>query len=114
MASALVAVLTLSQPNRLVVRGRPIGEHSCSPLKAIRFQLPWLQFLSALECGKNCTPDSQNTMQRSAIAFEVDDLAAEIAGKEVLIPPNSLSDRVTVAFIVENVAPVEFLELRKK
>ena len=44
------------------------------------------------------------------IAFEVDDLAAEIAGKEILIAPNSPSDGVIVAFIVDNGAPVEFLQ----
>ncbi len=48
------------------------------------------------------------------VAFEVDDLAAEIAGKEVLIPPNSPSEGVIVAFIVENGAPVEFLQLKGK
>src|SRR5262249_18719074 len=32
------------------------------------------------------------------VAFEVDDLAAEIAGKEIIAPPNSPSDGVTVAF----------------
>jgi hypothetical protein len=47
------------------------------------------------------------------VAFEVDDLAAEIADKEILIPPNSPSHGVTVAFIVENGVPVEFLEFRK-
>ena len=44
------------------------------------------------------------------VAFEVDDLESAIAGKEVLIPPNSPSDGVRVAFIVENGAPVEFLQ----
>lgn len=48
------------------------------------------------------------------VAFEVDDLAAEIAGKEMLIAPNSPSDGVTVAFIVENGAPVEFIQFQKK
>lgn len=48
------------------------------------------------------------------VAFEVDDLAAEISGKEMLIPPNSPSDGVTVAFIIENGAPVEFLVFNKK
>ena len=43
------------------------------------------------------------------VAFEVDDLEAEIAGRQVLIAPNSPSEGVTVAFIVENGAPVEFL-----
>ncbi len=44
------------------------------------------------------------------VAFEVDDLDAAIAGKEVLIAPNSPSPGVTVAFVVENGAPIEFLQ----
>jgi hypothetical protein len=43
------------------------------------------------------------------VAFEVDDLEAELEGKEVLIRPNSPSPGVTVAFIVDDGAPVEFL-----
>ena len=45
------------------------------------------------------------------LAFEVDDLEAELAGKQVLIAPNSPSPGVRVAFIVDNGAPVEFLQL---
>ncbi|MGA2361790.1 MAG: hypothetical protein ABSG73_04945 [Candidatus Aminicenantales bacterium] len=48
------------------------------------------------------------------VAFKVDDLAAEIAGKDVIIPPNSPSPGVTVAFIVDNGAPIEFLQFDKK
>jgi hypothetical protein len=48
------------------------------------------------------------------VAFEVDDLSAEIAGKEILIAPNSPPPGVTVGFIVENGAPVEFLQFDKK
>jgi hypothetical protein len=44
------------------------------------------------------------------IAFVVDDLQAAVAGKDILIAPNSPSDGVTVAFIVDNGAPVEFLQ----
>jgi hypothetical protein len=44
------------------------------------------------------------------VAFKVDDLDAELEGKEVLIEPNSPSPGVRVAFIVHNGAPVEFLE----
>ena len=44
------------------------------------------------------------------VAFEVTDLAAELAGRELLIPPNSPSDGMRVAFIVENGAPIELLE----
>jgi hypothetical protein len=45
------------------------------------------------------------------VAFEVDDLEAAIAGQEILIPPNSPSPGVRVAFIVSNGAPVELLQL---
>jgi hypothetical protein len=44
------------------------------------------------------------------VAFVVDDLAASIAGKEVLIRPNNPSPGVTVAFIVDNGTPIEFLQ----
>jgi hypothetical protein len=44
------------------------------------------------------------------VAFEVDDLEAELQGHEVLIPPNSPSEGVVVAFIVEDGTPVEFLQ----
>jgi len=57
-------------------------------------------------------PDLVRTVPH--VAFEVDDLSAEIAGKEILIAPNSPSPGVTVAFIVENGAPVEFLQIDKK
>ena len=44
------------------------------------------------------------------VAFKVDNLEEEIRGKKVLIQPNSPSEGVRVAFIVENGAPIEFLE----
>jgi hypothetical protein len=44
------------------------------------------------------------------VAFEVTDLSSELAAREILIPPNSPSDGVRVAFIVENGAPIELLE----
>jgi hypothetical protein len=43
------------------------------------------------------------------VAFEVDDLARALEGYEVLIEPNSPSEGVTVAFVVCDGAPVEFL-----
>jgi len=48
------------------------------------------------------------------LAFEVDDLEAEIAGQEILIAPNSPSPGVRVAFIVSDGAPVEFLQFDKE
>jgi hypothetical protein len=47
------------------------------------------------------------------VAFEVDDLAAELVGRQVLIEPNSPSDGVVVAFIVEDGAPVELLQFAR-
>jgi hypothetical protein len=44
------------------------------------------------------------------VAFVVDDLEAALAGKDVLIPPNRPSPGVIVAFIVDNGAPIEFLQ----
>jgi hypothetical protein len=44
------------------------------------------------------------------VAFEVTDLDSELAGREILIPANSPSEGVRVAFIVENGAPIELLE----
>ena len=40
----------------------------------------------------------------------MDDLEAELAGKEILIAPNRPSEGVTVAFIIADGAPVEFLQ----
>ena len=44
------------------------------------------------------------------VAFEVDHLAEALEGKEILTPPNSPSDGVMVAMILDNGAPVELLE----
>ena len=46
------------------------------------------------------------------VAFEVDDLAAALEGKEILTPQNSPSKGVTVAMIIDDGAPVELLEFR--
>lgn len=44
------------------------------------------------------------------VAFVVDDLEAALAGQEVLIAPNRPAEGLTVAFIVHNGAPIEFLQ----
>ena len=45
------------------------------------------------------------------VAFQVDDLEKELIGKEILIHPNSPSEGVRVAFIIDNGAPIEFIEI---
>jgi hypothetical protein len=49
----------------------------------------------------------------SHVAFEVEDLEQELQGKKLIIAPNSPSPGVTVAFIEDNGAPVEFLQIDK-
>ncbi len=67
------------------------------------FGIEWMRF------EPDCPlPDLVKTIAH--VAFEVDDLEAELVGKEILIPPNSPSAGTRVAFIEDNGAPVEFLQ----
>jgi hypothetical protein len=45
------------------------------------------------------------------VAFEADDLEQTMHGQEVIIPPNSPSAGVIVAFITVAGAPVELLQI---
>jgi hypothetical protein len=45
------------------------------------------------------------------VAFEVPSVSEAIVGKKVIIEPNSPSPGVVVAFIEENGAPIEFIEI---
>ncbi len=59
-------------------------------------------------------PDSPvNELVKSIphVAFKVDNLEEELIGKEILIQPNSPSNGVRVAFIIDNGAPIEFIEI---
>jgi hypothetical protein len=55
-------------------------------------------------------PVPELVRQVAHVAFEVMDLDSELAGREILIAPNSPSNGVRVAFIVENGAPIELME----
>ncbi len=45
------------------------------------------------------------------IAFQVENLEDAIRDKKIVIEPNSPSEGVHVAFIVENGAPIEFIQI---
>jgi len=61
------------------------------------YGVEWMKFDRTARCRAG---------QRSPhVAFVVDDLQAAIAGKDILIAPDSPSEGVTVAFIVDNGAP---------
>jgi hypothetical protein len=47
------------------------------------------------------------------VAFEVDDLAAALVGREILIPPNLPTAGVRVAMILSDGAPVELMEFQR-
>jgi len=68
------------------------------------YKIEWMRF----EDGSP-TPDLVRTIPH--VAFEVEDLEEAIKGKEILIEPNSPSEGVRVAFIIDNGAPIEFIEL---
>jgi hypothetical protein len=68
-----------------------------------RYGVEWMRFES-----DSPLPELVRTVPH--VAFEVEDLAAALEGREILIEPNSPSPGVTVAFIVDNGAPIEFLE----
>jgi hypothetical protein len=44
------------------------------------------------------------------LAFVVDNLDTALEGQQILIPPNSPSSGVRVAFILDDGAPIELLE----
>jgi len=67
------------------------------------YGIEWMRFEA--DCP---LPDLVKTVPH--VAFVVEDLESAIAGRDILIPPNSPSPGVTVAFVVDNGAPVEFLE----
>ena len=57
-------------------------------------------------------PDLVKTIPH--VAFEVDDLEMALKGKNVIIEPNSPSPGVLVAFIEDNGAPIEFLQIDRE
>ena len=67
------------------------------------FGVEWMRF-----DADSPLPDLVKT--KPHVAFQVDDLEAALEGYEILIPPNSPSPGVTVAFIVHDGAPIEFLK----
>jgi hypothetical protein len=76
-------------------------EHDANP-----YGIQWMRYEA--DCP---LPEPVRTLPH--VAFEVDNLGKALQGKEVIIKPNSPSPGVRVAFILEDGAPVEFLEFEK-
>ena len=70
------------------------------------FGIEWMRY------EKDCElPEIVKTLPH--IAFEVDDLYEAIKGKKVIIEPNSPSEGNLVAFIEEDGAPIELIQIKK-
>ncbi|MDD3190802.1 MAG: hypothetical protein PHI66_03885 [Candidatus Pacebacteria bacterium] len=70
------------------------------------FGIEWMRY------EDNCDmPEIVKTLPH--IAFEVDDLYEAIKGKKIIIEPNSPSEGNFVAFIEEDGAPIELIQIKK-
>ncbi|MGC2112007.1 MAG: hypothetical protein WA655_20985 [Candidatus Korobacteraceae bacterium] len=78
-----------------------------SGFETSRYGIEWMRFEAD-------SPIPELVRRVPHVAFEVDDLDAELLDRDVLIAPNSPSPGVRVAFIVENGTPVEFLQFEAK
>jgi hypothetical protein len=79
----------------------------CTDHESNAFGIQWMRY----EPGCSL-PELVKTVPH--VAFEVDDLDSALEGHTILIAPNSPSEGVTVAFVVCDGAPVEFLEFSKR
>ena len=75
-----------------------------SGYEASPFRIEWMRFDAD-------SPLPDLVQQVPHVAFEVDDLEAALDGREVLIEPNRPSPGVLVAFVVDNGAPVELMQI---
>jgi len=67
------------------------------------YRVEWLKFDAD-------SPMPKELQERTHIAFEVDDLDAELAGKTILIPPFEPFPGRRCAFILHHGLPVEFMQ----
>ena len=89
------------------------GEHYIKHLKIYvsgfetsPYGIEWIRF-------DNDCPISDIVKTVPHIAFEVDNLATALQGKQVISQPGSPSKGVKVAMIVDNGAPIELIEFEK-
>lgn len=68
------------------------------------FRIEWMRFDEG-------SPVPELVQRIPHVAFQVDDLEAALEGQDVLIAPNSPSPGVLVAFVVNDGAPVELMQI---
>ena len=67
------------------------------------YNIEWLRF-------EDDSPMPEEIQKIPHVAFKVDDLEAELEGKNVLMEPFVPMEGVRVAFILEDGAPIEFMQ----
>jgi hypothetical protein len=93
-------------PTVVPVEGMTRVDHlriACTDDGSNAFGVQWMQY------DADC-PVPPLVREVAHVAFEVDDLDQALAGRKVIIPPNSPSPGVRVAFIEEAGAPIELLQ----
>jgi len=95
---------TLRKPGERYLEGY---KAFCTDHESNPFGIQWMRF------EPDC-PLPELVKRVPHVAFEVDNLTEALLGHEVLIEPNRPSEGVTVAFVVCDGAPVEFLEFSRE
>ncbi len=67
-------------------------------------KIEWLRF-------EDGSPMPELLKTCAHIAYKVDDVKAEMAGKDVLLEPFEAKEGVTVAFVIEEGAPIELMHV---
>lgn len=73
---------------------------------ASEHQIEWLRF-------EDGSPMPEVLQTTAHVAFQVDDLAAALEGHEILIEPFEPMPGVKVAFVMEDQAPIEYLQVEE-
>ena len=89
------------RPNETYLEGAKLY---VTPVDADPMKIEWLRF----ETG---SPMPTELQSQTHLAYQVDDLEAELKGQQVLIPPFVPMPGVKVAFVLHEGVPVEFMEL---
>lgn len=92
---------TQSRPNEVYLEG---GKLFVTPIDDSEHKIEWLRFEAD-------SPMPEMLKTTAHVAYQVDDLAAALKGREVLIEPFTPMEGITVAFVVEDGAPVEYLQV---
>lgn len=79
-----------------------LGMH-VSGFETSPFGVEWMRF-------EPDSPVHELVQSQPHLAFVVDDIEQALAGKEILTPPNSPSQGLTVAMILHEGAPIEIMQ----